>query len=171
MKTTNEMVQMSNSSARNLASLRQPRNMENRLMPGDMVYFKDVENTFIAINTPHTNLFGCVAVVKRDGIEFLYRVMEGDFDKIVNVVDESNGEFTGNILQPKGQPARDFRWSADVFEGFNKFEGKVLKVAAIESVPTQILKRGAVRGADGKFYESDFKIGTRELITWEYVTD
>lgn len=173
MKTINNLpkiMQMSSNMARDLATSRQPRNMENRLMPGDMVYFEDIKNRFIAVKMPHNNFFGCLAVVKRDGIEFLYRVSESDFDKVVNVFDGRNGEFTGNVLQPKGQPARDFRWSVDVFEGFNKFEGKVLKVAAIERVPSKVLKRGAVRDADGRFHESEFEIRERELITWEYVT-
>ena len=174
MKTINnlqEIMQMPNLSARELAALNQPRNMENRLMPGDMVFFEDVKNRFFAVKTPHTTFFGCVAVVKREGIEFLYRVKKGDFDKVVNVFDGRNGEFMGNVLQPKGQPARDFRWSVDVFEGFNKFEGKILKVAAIERVPSKVLKRGAVRDLDGRFHESEFEIREREIITWEYVTE
>lgn len=162
---------MPNLSARELAALHQPRNMENRLMPGDMVYFEDIKNRFIAVKMPHNNFFGCLAVVKRDDIEFLYRVSESDFDKVVNMFDSKSGEFTGNVLQPKGQPARDFRWSVDVFEGFNQFEGKVLKVAAIERIPSKVLKRGAVRDADGRFHESEFEIRERELITWEYVTE
>ena len=139
---------------------------------GDIVIFPENENELAEyIGKQGTSIF-CVLPIVRSGKTIAVPVYSKWLHNDVHPCDDNGKTDDENWHSHKGQPADDARTAGmSDYDVFKAMLGRKVKVTEVRKLQCRVIKRGAVRGADGHFAESDFIAGKRKFYTFEYVTD
>lgn len=138
---------------------------------GDIITFPENEEELTEyIGKQGTSIF-CVLPITRSGKTIAVPVYSKWLHNDVHPCDDNGKIDEENWHSHKGQPADDARCAGmSDYDVFKVMLGRKVKVTDVRKLQCRVLKRGAERGADGHFAESDFIAGKRKFYTLEYVT-
>ena len=137
---------------------------------GDIITFPANEDELAEyIGKQGTSIF-CVLPITRSDKTIAVPVYSKWLHNDVHPCDDNAKTDDENWLSHKGQPADDARAAGmSDYDVFKAMLGRKIKVTNVSKLQCRVIKRGAVRGADGHFAESDFIAGKRKFYTLEYV--
>ena len=139
---------------------------------GDIITFPANEDELAEyIGKQGTSIF-CVLPITRSDKTIAVPVYSKWLHNDVHPCDDNGKIDEENWHSHKGQPADDARAAGmSDYDVFKAMLGRKIKVTNVSKLQCRVIKRGAVRGADGHFADCDFIAGKSKFYTLEYVNE